>query len=175
MRRLSRTLPLCLFVFACAPQGSARTPERTSAGLAEPVAATPLPSLAGVVPLKTGDPTLQGQVQGKVAIIDLWATWCEPCRESMPKVARLAQAYADTDLVVAGIHVGPSAQGAVRFASEAGIQYPMHIYLDFGFTDAVGSRAVPLLLVVDREGRVVHRTHELDHETLELVRALIEG
>lgn len=139
------------------------------------MAAAPLPSLAGVLPLQPGDPALQEQVRGKVAIIDLWATWCEPCRESMPKVARLAEAYADTDLVVAGVHVGPSAANAVRFAAEAGIEYPMHIDPDFGFTDAVGSRSVPLLLVVDREGTVVHRTHELDHETLELVRALMEG
>lgn len=93
----------------------------------------------------------------------------------MPKVARLAQAYANTDLVVAGIHVGPTAANAVRFASEAGIEYPMHIDPEFQFTDAVGSRSVPLLLVVDREGTVVHRTHELDHETLELVRRLMAG
>ncbi|MGH1343106.1 MAG: TlpA family protein disulfide reductase [Nannocystales bacterium] len=139
------------------------------------MAAVPLPSLAPVVPLNQGEPSLQATVEGKVAIIDLWATWCEPCRESMPKVARLAQAYADSDLVVAGIHVGPSAEGAVRFAAEAGIEYPMHIDPDFTFTDAVGSRSVPLLLVVDRDGKVVHRTHELDHETLELVRGLMEG
>jgi len=159
-----------LFVLGCAPQGPVHTTEH-----ADTVAVAPLPSLAAVVPLREGEPALQDVVRGKVAIIDLWATWCEPCRESMPKVARLAQAYAGTDLVVAGIHVGPTAAGAVRFAAEAGIEYPMHIDPDFGFTDAVGSRSVPLLLVVDREGTVVHRTHELDHETLELVRALMEG
>ncbi len=174
MRRLSRALPFSLLVLGCAPQGSAFAPgQQLEPG--DPVAATPLPSLAAVVPLKTGDPTLQEVVRGKVAIIDLWATWCEPCRESMPKVARLAQAYAKTDLVVAGVHVGPTAAGAVRFAAEAGIEYPMHIDPDFGFTDAVGSRSVPLLLVVDRAGTVVHRTHELDRETLELVRRLMEG
>lgn len=175
MRKLFRALPLSLFVLACTPQGPADAPGPASGHGADSAAPVPLPSLAGVLPLQTGAPALQEQVRGKVAIIDLWATWCEPCRESMPKVARLAKAYAGTDLVVAGIHVGPTAANASRFASEAGIEYPMHIDPDFGFTDAVGSRSVPLLLVVDREGTVVHRTHELDHETLELVRALMEG
>lgn len=172
MRRLSSVLFVSVAVLGCAPGGgNARTPAHEH--VAAP--ATPLPSLANVVPLQDGDIALEEQVRGKVAILDLWATWCEPCRESMPKVARLAQAYANTDLVVAGVHVGPTAANAVRFVSEAGIEYPMHIDPDFEFTDAVGSRSVPLLLVVDREGTVVHRTHELDHETLELVRRLMAG
>ncbi len=162
---------MSLLVLACAPQGSARAPERDH----DAHAAAPLPSLAGVLPLKAGEPPLSEQIRGNVAIIDLWATWCEPCRESMPKVGRLAQAYADTDLVVVGVHVGPSVDNALRFAQEAGIDYPMHIDPDFVFTDAVGSRSVPLLLVVDRDGTLVHRTHELDHQTLELVRRLLEG
>ncbi len=93
----------------------------------------------------------------------------------MPKIARLADAYADTDLIVVGIHVGPSAQLATRFAHEAGIRYPMHIDARFDFADAVGTRSVPLLLVVDRDGTIVHRTHELDHKTLSLVRELLAG
>ena len=173
MRRLFRALPLALLVLGCDPQEPVRAPQ--SGHEEGPIAALPLPSLTAVIPLKSGDLALSQQVEGKVAVIDLWATWCEPCRESMPKVARLAQAYAQTDLVVAGVHVGPSADNAVRFASEAGIAYPMHIDPDFEFSDAVGSRSVPLLLVVDRSGTVVHRTHELDHETLEVVRRLMEG
>lgn len=145
MRRLSRALPFSLFALACTPQGSAREPGHASGHASGPgrdsAVAAPLPSLAAVVPLQTGEAPLEQQVQGKVAIIDLWATWCEPCRESMPKVARLAQAYANTDLVVAGIHVGPTAANAVRFVSEAGIDYPMHIDPDFAFADAVGSRS----------------------------------
>jgi thiol-disulfide isomerase/thioredoxin len=170
--RFSSLLALAA-VLACDPSqtGPTRAPsERDTA-----VAPGPLPSLAAVKPLKSDDEPLSEQVKGRVVVIDLWATWCAPCRESMPKVARLADAYADTDLVVVGIHVGPSAAGAVRFADEAGIDYPMHIDPDYAFTDAVGGRSVPLMLVVDREGVIVHRTHELDHETLAIVRRLVTG
>ncbi|MCR9160223.1 MAG: TlpA family protein disulfide reductase [Nannocystaceae bacterium] len=157
---------------ACDPSGAGQTHAP-----ADPHAAAlaPLPSLEAIEPLHPGDPPLSAQVGGHVVVIDLWATWCAPCRESMPKVARLADAYAGTDLVVVGVHVGPSVQGAVRFAEEAGIDYPMHIDPEYAFTDAVGGRSVPLMLVVDREGVIVHRTHALDHETLAIVRRLVEG
>lgn len=171
----SRFSPLLVLaaMLACDPSGAG--PTRAPSDRDTEVAPGPLPSLEAVKPLKSGDSLLSAQVEGRVVVIDLWATWCEPCRESMPKVARLADAYAETDLVVVGIHVGPSAEGAVRFADEAGIDYPMHIDPDFAFTDAVGGRSVPLMLVVDREGVIVHRTHELDHETLAIVRRLVAG
>ncbi len=171
----SRFSPLLALagLLACDPSGA--VPTRPATDREPEVAPGPLPSLEAVKPLRTGDSLLSAQVEGRVVVIDLWATWCEPCRESMPKVARLAEAYAATDLVVVGIHVGPSAEGAVRFAEEAGIEYPMHIDPDYAFTDAVGGRSVPLMLVVDREGVIVHRTHELDHETLAIVRRLVAG
>lgn len=172
MRSLFESLTLALLVassVACEPTATPGESAHAS------VAPAPLPSLASIRPLSAGGPRLSEQVSGRVAVIDLWATWCEPCRESMPKVARLAEAYAETDLVVVGVHVGPSAANAARFAAEAGIEYPMHIDPRFDFTDAVGSRSVPLLLVVDRDGTIVHRTHELDAETLALVRRLVHG
>ena len=165
----SRTL-VALLLAGCTPEG--RAPEPPSGDDDVAVAPGPLPSLDAVKPLTQGAQTLAAQVPGKVVVLDLWATWCAPCRESMPKVARLAEAYAETDLVVAGIHVGPSVEGAARFAAEAGVDYPMHIDPDYAFTDAVGGRSVPLLLVVDRDGTIVHRTHELDAQTLAIVRRL---
>lgn len=169
MRSLFESLVVSSLLFGCA------TPSSPPEHPAPAAAPTPLPSLDAVVPLNAGEVPLREQAKGRVVVIDLWATWCEPCRESMPKIDRLAAAYADTELLVAGVHVGPSADGAARFVAEAGIGYPMHIDPDFRFTDAVGSRSVPLLLVVDRDGSIVHRTHELDHATLELVRRLVHG
>lgn len=170
--RFSPSLALAA-VLACDPSAAGLT--RAPSNLDTDVAPGPLPSLEPVKPLASGGALLSAQVQGHVVVIDLWATWCEPCRESMPKVARLADAYADTDLVVVGVHVGPSAEDAARFADEAGIDYPMHIDPDYAFTDAVGGRSVPLMLVVDRDGAIVHRSHELDHETLAIVRRLLAG
>lgn len=135
--------------------------------------ATPLPSDAGLEPLGAGQGSLAELVEGKVAVIDLWATWCEPCRETIPKVVRLHAAYAQTDLVVVGIHVGDGADGAASFAADAAMTYPQFADREFAFSDRVGSREVPTLLVVDRDGTIVHRASELNPEVLALVRELL--
>jgi cytochrome c biogenesis protein CcmG/thiol:disulfide interchange protein DsbE len=121
----------------------------------------------------TATAELDALVEGEVAVIDLWATWCEPCRESIPKIVRLADAY--DDLVVVGIHVGEGVEGAERFAVEANIHYPLYSDPEFAFSDRIGSRSVPTLLVVDQAGRIVRRGTELDASTLALVRTLLSA
>lgn len=151
-------------------------PDAASTAPAEPAAVepAPLPSLEGVTPLRAQDPPLASALEGNVGVIDLWATWCEPCRASIPKVVRLSEAYAGQGLVVAGIHVGAGVETAERYAADAGISYALYADEAFAFSDRVGSRSVPMLLVVDRDGTIVHRTAELDAETLAIVRQLVE-
>jgi thiol-disulfide isomerase/thioredoxin len=129
----------------------------------------PLPEVE-LRPLTAKAP-LRELVAGKVAVIDLWATWCEPCRESIPKVVRLAAAY--PEVAVIGIHVGEGEETAERFAREANIGYPLFTDPQFAFSDRVGSRNVPTLLIVDKAGRIVHKGTELDKPTLGLVRSLL--
>ncbi len=160
-----------LAMLGCDPSAGS-TPPPDAAIPSQP--AIPLPSLEGVEPLLEGV-SLQERLRGKVGVIDLWATWCEPCRESIPKVVRLSRAYASADLVVAGIHVGAGVESAERYAADAGIAYPLYADPRFVFSDRIGSRSVPLLLVVDRDGTLVHRTRELDRETLALIRRLVEA
>lgn len=112
-------------------------------------------------------------MRGRVAVVDLWATWCAPCRASVPKIVRLAEAYGPHGLAVAGVHVGEGAEGALQFAAEAGINYPLYADDAYVYSDALGSRSVPTLLVMDREGAIVHRGRELDADTLTLVRMLL--
>jgi thiol-disulfide isomerase/thioredoxin len=134
----------------------------------------PLPAAAELQRL-TATADLDALVEGKVAVIDLWATWCEPCRDSIPKMVRLAAAYAEADLVVVGVHVGAGVDTAQRYAEDARIGYPLFADPQFVFSDRVGSRSVPTLLVVDRSGRIVHRGTELDPPTLTLIRSLLSA
>lgn len=159
---------IALGLLACQPTGTQSPAD--AGGVSE---ATPLPSDAGLQRIGEGEGSLGKLVAGKVAVIDLWATWCEPCRETIPKVVRLHAAYAQSDLVVVGIHVGDGADGAAGFAADAGMEYPQFADRDFAFSDLVGSREVPTLLVVDRQGTIVHRASELNSEVLALVRELL--
>lgn len=158
---------------AFAVAGCQPTATTTSPDASREAEAAPLPSDAGLERLDEGQGSLAELVAGKVAVIDLWATWCEPCRDTIPKVVRLQAGYAQTDLVVVGIHVGDGADGAVAFASEASMTYPQFADRNFAFSDRVGSRSVPTLLVVDRTGTIVYRATELNSYVLALVRELL--
>ncbi len=170
MRSSFESFLVVALLTACDPNTASMPP-------AEPtqVEPAPLPSLEGVTPLRVQDPALEASLEGKVAVIDLWATWCEPCRASIPKVVRLSQAYPPEKLVVAGIHVGAGVETAERYAADAGISYALYADEAFAFSDRVGSRSVPMLLVVDAGGMIVHRTSELDAQTLAIVRGLVEA
>jgi len=121
-------------------------------------------------PLRPGDPSLGTRIAGHVAVLDFWATWCEPCRETIPKVIRLADAYGPEGLVVVGVHVGRGSESATAFAEDAGIQYPLYTDEDYAFSDRFGARSVPTVLVVAPNGSIVHRSRELDAEVLAAIR-----
>ena len=148
---------LLLLLAGCATAAPADKPDELGASLPSPLSATsPLPAL----------------IRGRVAVLDLWASWCDACKETMPKLARLEQSYGD--LVIAGINVGETADTARRFADDAGITYPIYVDPNFEFADSLAAREVPTLLVLDRSGRIVARANELDRDLLALLKRLMQ-
>jgi cytochrome c biogenesis protein CcmG/thiol:disulfide interchange protein DsbE len=116
--------------------------------------------------------SLQSVTQGKVAVVDLWATWCEPCKETLPKLERLSNAYGPAGLLVLGVNVGEENFAAVKdFAAKVPVTYSLYFDPSFAFVDSLGATKVPTLLVLDRSGRIVHRSAALDEQTLQVIRA----
>lgn len=103
----------------------------------------------------------------RVVLIDLWATWCTACKESMPRVERLSQRHADTSFVVVGVNVGETAAAVETYTGEAEVSYPQYLDREFRFADLVGASEIPMFLVVDRAGTIVYRGAELDQGVLE--------
>lgn len=97
------------------------------------------------------------EFDGKVVLVNFWATWCQPCREEMPMLARLHRELGDSGLEVVGIALDDVAQ-ARQFAAELGIDYPILV----GSTDVMtvaqlyGNRSgvLPYSVLVDRSGTV---------------------
>ena len=106
-----------------------------------------------------GKPVSTAGWQGKVVIVNFWATWCPPCREEIPILIHLADKYKD-DLVVVGVSVDDGSPDEVReFARQVGINYPIvmrsrELLLEYG-----GVPALPTSFVINKEGRVVQK-HE---------------
>jgi peroxiredoxin len=102
-------------------------------------------------------------LQGRVALVSLWATWCDSCAREVAALNRLAAASAArADALVIGVAVGESRATVGSFVHDRGIRYAQVVDEDFRLADALGQRDLPATLVVDREGHIVYRGEALD-------------
>lgn len=97
--------------------------------------------------------------QGKVVMVNFWATWCPPCREEIPILIALSEKYKD-DLLVIGISVDDGPQADVKeFARRIGVNYPIVMRSRELIAEYGGVPALPTTFLVNKEGRVVQK-HE---------------
>ncbi len=115
--------------------------------------------------------SLKAALDGSVAVIDLWASWCTACEQERPKLERLHANYASQGLRVIGLNVGETPSVVSAYLTENRISYPIFLDPDFQMADALGEKRLPTILVVDRNGRIVHRSPSLDAETLAAIRS----
>lgn len=107
-----------------------------------------------------GTRSIFSEYKGKVLILDFYATWCVPCRDSVPHLIGLQKKYDVQGLVVVGLNVGGPGdeQEVPAFAKEFGIQYtlakPDDDLVSFLLSD---SDAIPQTFVFDRQGQLVQR------------------
>jgi len=95
-------------------------------------------------------PRRLGELRGKVVLVNLWATWCPPCRKELPEIDKLQKAYAGRGLVVVTIS-DEERDRLQKFAAEHPLS-TLNVYAQqLGWID-VGGR--PLSMVIDRDGTV---------------------
>jgi thiol-disulfide isomerase/thioredoxin len=99
--------------------------------------------------------------RGKVLVMDFWATWCPPCRQETPQLARLARENRERGLEVIGMHIddrGRSTPEAIRkFIDHYGITYTVGLATDDMFISYLGTEddTIPQTLVFGRDGRLI--------------------
>jgi thiol-disulfide isomerase/thioredoxin len=99
------------------------------------------------------------EFKGKVVLVDVWATWCPPCRKALPEVAEL-QKSAGERYVVLPISVDRGGWGDVRPYLAQNPQLGLTAFLPDGARalDAFGEiRGIPTTLIIDRQGRLTQR------------------
>jgi len=110
--------------------------------------------------LSDGKRAVFSEYKGKVLILDFYATWCLPCRDSIPHLVGLQKKYDDQGVQIVGLNVGgPEDEQLVpAFAKQFGIQYPLarpdEDLVSFLFQ---GQDAIPQTFVFDRQGQLVQR------------------
>ena len=96
---------------------------------------------------------------GKPLVINLWATWCGPCRLEMPQLVDLAARYKDRGLTILGISVDDTPEDIRAFAKEFDVNYPLLVGL--GQDEALASLGyfggVPMTVFIRADGVVVYR------------------
>ena len=99
-------------------------------------------------------------LEGKVVLLNFWATWCGPCKIEIPWFVELAEQYRDDGLVVLGLSVDDTADKIQAFAAEYNVTYPMLVGLGReDFQEAYGPIwGIPMTFFIDREGMLC-RTH----------------
>ena len=99
------------------------------------------------------------ELQGKVTLVNFWATWCAPCREEMPTLAALQETMGGDDFAVVTIATGRNDPiGMETFLAEVGAQ-DLEQYVDprQGLARAMGVLGLPVTVLLDAEGQEVAR------------------
>ena len=96
--------------------------------------------------------------KGKVAVVNLWAMWCAPCRQEMPTLAALARRYSDReDMIVVPVNVDATPEGVSEAKAFIDEHRPLPFYSDTRFQlpfEFPGKGKMPQTVLLDRQGRI---------------------
>ena len=146
-----------------AAQSTPLTPPNRPSIITQPNTPSSSTEMAATV-MQAGFKTLDGKTKklsdysGKVLIVDLWATWCGPCRQEIPHLIEMAKDYKSKGVEVVGLTTeDPASQGdqVKQFSQQFKINYPV------GFADAQmagglmnGRNGIPQTIIIGRDGKV---------------------
>ena len=108
--------------------------------------------------LRTGRPATLADYRGRVVLLNVWATWCEPCRVEMPALERLQRVLAGPDFTVVGVSVDHGDSSTVTaFARELGLSFDILQDQSGAIQQIYQTTGVPESFVIDRDGIIVKK------------------
>jgi len=143
--------------------------------LLDEAARQPAPALSGPT-LEGGTFTLADHL-GEVVVLNVWASWCAPCRAEAPELQALWEEFEGQGVQFVGLDTRDTAAAALAFIEAYGITYPNVVDTDgrlqLLFADTLPPQAIPSTLVIDPQGRVAGRI--LGRISEPTLRGMIEG
>lgn len=110
------------------------------------------------VPDLAGQAVRLSALRGKVVVVNLWTTWCPPCREEMPSMERLYQRLRDRDFTLLAVSQDEDGKSVVEaFVREMKVSFPVLVDPEHQVGDRYGVWGYPETFVIDRAGRIVER------------------
>ncbi|HKQ50835.1 MAG TPA: TlpA disulfide reductase family protein [Pyrinomonadaceae bacterium] len=119
-----------------------------------------LPASALDAPLKTldGKPFKISELKGKVLVLDLWATWCGPCRSSIPELVTMQKEYGSKGFEVVGLDIDPDSdtpEDVRAFAKEYEINYKLAFADRELAISLMRGGNIPQSIIVNRDGQII--------------------
>lgn len=107
--------------------------------------------------LKGGTKALSAY-RGKLVVLNIWATWCAPCREEMPSLEGLSKSFDPRQAVVVGLSVDNDINLVREFVLQYRVSFENYIDSDMKIArDTLGVTGFPETLLVSREGKLIRR------------------
>jgi thiol-disulfide isomerase/thioredoxin len=104
--------------------------------------------------------TLAG-LRGQAVLLDIWANWCGPCLEALPKLPALAERWKGKGLTTWTVHSGEGTAAAEKFVAEQHLTLPVALDITSTVERSYGIQALPTYLLIDRKGIVRRRMNQM--------------
>jgi len=120
-----------------------------------------------------GDFRKLSELRGKPLIINVWASWCGPCRAEMGSLERLSRRFGGKQFNIIGVSTDDDARAAAAFLAQAKVTFDSYLDRNLLLENMLGAETIPLTILVDAHGRVLMKirgSREWDStESLELI------
>ncbi|TFG37071.1 MAG: TlpA family protein disulfide reductase [Candidatus Aminicenantes bacterium] len=174
-----RTLKVAVFLLSivvlsvafagCGTKGDVEEPSGEAAATIEETGTAPARQAEGigtepgqtppafVLPDLEGNDVSLSDFEGKVVVLDLWATWCPPCRKEIPFLVSLYEEYKDRGLAVVGVGLDQGGASVIApFVEANSVTYTILVG-DQAISQQYKVSGIPMTLMIDRDGRVASK------------------
>jgi thiol-disulfide isomerase/thioredoxin len=155
-----------VFIFVCAVSANAIAGTPGEVDVGANLRDAELHSFAGVTKRFS-------DFKGKPLIINVWASWCGPCRSEMGSLDRLARRYGGKQFNVIGISTDDDGNAALDFIRQSKISFENFLDSNVVLENMLGANTIPLTVLVDAHGRVIEKARgAYEWDSPEIVEAL---
>ena len=141
------------------PPGGAAAPAASVSADSTPAPLPDRPAPDFTLPTLNGTSVMLSTIKGQVALINIWATWCPPCRAEMPTIQATYEQYRDQGFTVLAVDLQEDPRTVAAFMREYQLTFPALLDRDGSVSQTYQAYALPSSFFVDKKGviRAVYR------------------